>query len=200
VPGNVLLLLALLLKEAMIGTIAGFLTQLFLYAVQMAGILVDSQRGMNQPGLVAPQLPGNVSVLGQLQFQATLVIFITLNGHLLFLRALAHSFQGLPVFRFPRMADPISLAQEFGEISAHTLVLALQLSGPVLLTLFLVDVVFGAIGRVASQVNVYHESLPVKAFIGLGIFVLAIGFVFVRCQELLGELIMYVSRFLERMA
>lgn len=199
-PGNVALLIGLLLKEAIIGTIAGFLTQLFLYAVQMAGVLIDSQRGMNQPGLVAPQLPGNVSVLGQLQFQATLVIFVTLDGHLIFLRALVHSFQQLPLLSFPRMVNPFSLAQEFGEISAHTLVLALQLSGPVLMTLFLVDVLFGAMGKVASQVNINHESLPVKAYVGLVMFLLSVGFIFVRCQELLSEMMLYVNRFLEQIA
>lgn len=199
-PANVVLIVALLLKEAIIGTITGFLTQLFLYAVQMAGALIDNQRGMNQPGLQAPQLPGNISVLGQLQFQAALVIFITLNGHLIFLRALAHSFQRLPLFSFPRMTDPLSLAQQFGEISGHTLVLALQLAGPVLLTLFLVDVVFGAIGKVASQVNIHNESQPVKAYVGLVIFVLSIGFIFVRCQDLLGEMMLNISRVLERLA
>lgn len=197
---NVILLLALLVKEAIIGTIAGFLTQLFLYAVQMSGAMIDDQRGMNQPGLQAPQLPGNVSVLGQLQFQAALVIFITLNGHLIFLRALAHSFQRLPIFTFPRVTDPISLAQQFGQISAHTLALALQMAGPILLTLFLVDVVFGTIGKVASQVNVYHESQPVKAYVGLVIFVLAIGYIFVRFQDLLGEMMWNISRVLEQIA
>jgi flagellar biosynthesis protein FliR len=197
---NVLMLVALLIKEAMIGTIAGFLTQLFLYTVQMAGAMIDDQRGMNQPGLQAPQLPGNVSVLGQLQFQAALVIFITLNGHLIFLRALAHSFQQLPLFSFPRLANPVALAEQFGEISAHTLALALQLAGPVLLTLFLVDVVFGAIGRVASQVNVYHESQPVKAYVGLLIFVFAIGFIFLRFQDLLGEMMLNLSEVLEKIA
>jgi flagellar biosynthesis protein FliR len=199
-PANVILIVALLLKEAIIGTITGFLTQLFLYSVQIAGTLIDNQRGMNQPGLQAPQLPGNISVLGQLQFQAALVIFITLNGHLIFLRALAHSFQRLPLFSFPRMTDPISLAQQFGEISGHTLMLALQLAGPVLLTLFLVDVVFGAIGKVASQVNIHNESQPVKAYVGLVIFVLSIGFIFVRCQDLLGEMMLNISRVLERLA
>ncbi len=197
---NVMLLVALLIKEAMIGTIAGFLTQLFLYTVQMSGAMIDDQRGMNQPGLQAPQLAGNVSVLGQLQFQAALVIFITLNGHLIFLRALAHSFQRLPLFSFPHLTDPVSLAQQFGEISAHTLALALQLAGPILLTLFLVDVVFGAIGKVASQVNVYHESQPVKAYVGLVIFVLAIGFIFIRFQDLLGEMMWNISRVLEQIA
>jgi flagellar biosynthetic protein FliR len=197
---NIMMLVALLVKEAMIGTIAGFLTQLFLYTVQMAGAMVDDQRGMNQPGLQAPQLPGNVSVLGQLQFQAALVIFITLNGHLIFLRALARSFQQLPLFSFPHLANPVALAEQFGEISAHTLALALQLAAPILLTLFLVDVVFGAIGKVASQVNVYHESQPVKAYVGLVIFVLAIGFIFLRFQDLLGEMMLNLSRVLEKLA
>ena len=66
--------------------------------MQMAGAMVDYGRGMSQATFFAPQLETNVSLLGQLQFQAALVLFLFLNGHLLFLRALASSFQIIPLW------------------------------------------------------------------------------------------------------
>jgi flagellar biosynthesis protein FliR len=182
------LFVALLVKEALIGVTIGFLTQLILYAVQTAGALIDTQRGMNQPELIAPQLPGHVSLVGQLQFQATLVIFLSMNGHLIFIRALARSFQRLPLFGFPQIVDPVSMALQVGQISGQVFVIALQLGGPVLITLFLVDVLFGIIGKMASQVNVYHESQPVKSLVGLIVLVLAIGFIFTRLEGVLSQM------------
>src|SRR3989442_11329941 len=85
---SVLLFFALLLKEAMIGATIGYICQLVFYSVQMAGTLIDTQRGMNQMTFFAPQLPGNTSALGNLQFQAALVIFLAIDGHLIFLRVL----------------------------------------------------------------------------------------------------------------
>jgi flagellar biosynthetic protein FliR len=191
---------ALLVKEVLIGALIGFLTQLMLYAIQMAGALMDMQRGMNQPGLFAPQLPGHVSVLGQLQFQAALVLFLSMNGHLIFIRALARSFEQLPLFRFPPLSAPFSLAQQFGHITGQVFVVALQLSGPVLLSLFLVDVLFGAIGKIAPQVNVYHESQPVKALAGLVVFLLGLGFLFTRLEDVLGQMIWNISTVLGQLA
>ena len=59
------------------------------------------------------------------------------------------------------------MAELIAQISGQLFVIALQLGGPVLLTLFLVDIIFGAIGKIAAQVNVHNESQPIKAFIGI---------------------------------
>jgi flagellar biosynthetic protein FliR len=188
-PSDPLMVIALLAKEVMIGVTIGFIAQLLLYAVQAAGALIDVQRGMDQPGLHAPQLAGNVSATGLLQFQLALVILLFLNGHLIYVRALTDSFARIPLLGFPRLAAPASVANLMAQISSQLFVVALQLSGPVLLTLFLVDVIFGAISKIAAQVNIYNESLPVKAFIGLVILVPSIAFIFSRAGDLLGQMI-----------
>jgi flagellar biosynthetic protein FliR len=190
------LVMALIIKEAMIGVTIGFIAQLTLYAVQTAGALIDVQRGMDQPGLHVPQLAGNVSAMGLFQFQLALVIFLFLNGHLIYISALADSFARIPLFGFPRLAAPASVAQLMGQISGQVFVVAIQLAGPVLLTLFLTDVIFGAIGKIASQVNINNESLPVKALVGVLILVPSIAFIFSRAGELLSQMIFNIYNFL----
>ena len=74
-------------------------------------------------------------------------------------------------------------------LSAATFVVALQLSAPVLLVLFLTDVAFGAIGKIAPQIDVHMESQPVKAFIGLIMVLLIVGFVMARLNTHFGEMI-----------
>jgi flagellar biosynthesis protein FliR len=197
-PDNALVFVALLAKEVMIGVTIGFIAQLLLYGVQAAGALIDVQRGMDQPGLHAPQLAGNVSAMGLFQFQLALVIFLFLNGHLMYIRALADSFNRIPLLGFPPLPSHASLAEMMARVSGQLFVIAIQLGGPVLLTLFLVDVIFGAIGKVASQVNVHHESQPVKAFIGLLILVPSIGFIFSRSGELLSQMIWNIYNVLAR--
>src|SRR5262245_59765075 len=53
-------IVALILKEVLIGMVIGYVSQMVFYAIQMAGTIIDTQRGMNQATFVAPQLPGNV--------------------------------------------------------------------------------------------------------------------------------------------
>jgi flagellar biosynthetic protein FliR len=63
-PASPLVYFALLAKEVLIGSIIGLLTQIVFFGIQLAGILIDTQRAMNQITYIAPQLPGNISILG----------------------------------------------------------------------------------------------------------------------------------------
>jgi flagellar biosynthetic protein FliR len=180
----------LVAKEVTIGITIGLISQLIFYTVQMAGTLIDTQRGMNQATFFSPQLQGNVSLIGQLQFQAALVLFLSLNGHLLFLRALHNSFQQVGILEFPRFQMGVpAVTEQIMRLSAATFVVAIQLSAPVLLVLFLVDVAFGALNKIAPQINVHNESQPVKAFVGLLIVILTIGFVMARLDRQFAQMI-----------
>jgi flagellar biosynthetic protein FliR len=192
---------ALLVKEALIGLTIGFLAQLIFYSIQMAGAIIDTERGMDQPGLFAPQLGSNVSALGQLKLQAALVVFLTMNGHLIFLRALSRSFEQLPLLGFPRFpSGSLAMAEQIARVSAQVFVVALQLAAPVLLALFLVDVCFGVLGKVAPGMNVFSESQPVKAVTGLAVLLLAVGFIFGRFEGVLSRFFWDVYRVLNGMA
>lgn len=185
-----LLMIAFLSKEVLTGALIGIVCQFVFYGIQMAGTLIDTQRGMNQLSFVAPQLPGPGSVLALLKVQAAIALFLLLNGHLMYLRALDASFVELPVLAFPRI-EPGSMAlfETAARLSAHSLVIALEMAAPVLIALALVDVAFGIIGRMASQINVHQESQPVKALAGLGVFLLASGFIMGRIEHNLGAMI-----------
>src|SRR5438445_559488 len=114
----------LLVKEAMIGATIGFVSQLIFYAVQVAGTFIDTQRGMNQATFFAPQLAGNVSVLGQLKFQAALVLFLVLDGHLAFLRALHASFQNVSLVTYPHFqSGTMALIEEMARQTANVFVI-----------------------------------------------------------------------------
>jgi flagellar biosynthesis protein FliR len=169
-PSSGLLFLALLAKEAVIGSAIGFWAQLVFYAVQMAGTLVDTQRGLNQITFLAPQLEGHPSALGALQFQAALAVFLALQGHLMFIGALTKSFRQLPITEMPQLkAGIMPLADLAARISADALLLGCQIAAPVVLALFLVDVAFASAGRVASQIRISADAFTAKALVGLGL-------------------------------
>lgn len=164
---------ALLAKEILLGSIIGFLAQAVFYGIEMAGALIDTQRGMNQITLYTPQLPGPASVLGLLQVQAAIALFFTFDGHLYFLRALADSFTAVPAAKFPSLAaGGLALAELVMRVSAQLFVVAIRLSAPVLLALFLLDVCFGLFNRVAAQIPIHSENQTVKALVSLLILVL----------------------------
>jgi flagellar biosynthesis protein FliR len=194
-------MLGLLVKEAMIGAILGLLAQLVFFAVQTAGAIIDTQRGMDQPAFLSPQLASNTSILANLKIQTAIVLFLSFDGHLAFLHALHASFQHVPLVEFPGLQAGIApLVDHIARVSAQMLVVAVQLAAPIVLTLFLVDVSFGALGKVAGRINVHAESQPVKSLVGLAMVFLAIGFLLERLQGLFGDMIRNIYEFLNVVA
>jgi flagellar biosynthetic protein FliR len=194
-----LLFLALLLKETMIGLTIGILSQFIFNAVQMAGALVDTARGMDQPGLFAPQLGSNASTVAQLKLQMALVVFLAVNGHLLFIRSLALSFEQIPIRGFAHFENA-GAADRALALSAQIFTVALQLAAPVIVVLFLVDVCFAVIAKVAPQMNVNMESQPVKSMVGLTVLFLAIGIIAARFQTVLSSFLWDVFTFVASLA
>lgn len=174
VPLSALTYCALLAKELVVGSVIGLTTQIVFYGIQLAGILIDTQRGMNQITYLAPQLPGHVSVLGNLKFQAGLVIFLAFEGHLIYIRALASSFSPLPLLTLPRMhAGWIPVAEQAISITSRTTLIGFEIAAPIILAIFLVDLSFGCIGRVASQIRISNDSNTAKSWLGLALLFLA---------------------------
>jgi len=193
-------IMCLFMKELVVGATLGVFSQIVFHSIQMAGALVDYGRGMSQATLFAPQLETNTFPLGHLQFQAALVLFLLLNGHLLFLHALAKSFRSLPVLAFPAFSGGILVGtDQIAHYSGESLLIAVQLSAPALLALFLVDISFGMLGRVASGLNVHNESQPVKAMTGLGIVLLALAYMVNRMPNYFAESIRQINLLMQHL-
>jgi len=198
---NAVLLVGLLVKEALVGASLGLLAQLVFYAVQTAGVLIDTHRGMDQPAFVSSQLASNVSVLGHLKFQTAIVLFLAFNGHLVFLRALHASYVQIPLAGFPAIQAGVpAMVDRFARVSGDLLAIALQLAAPVMLALFLVDVSFGVLGKVAGRINVHAESQPAKSLVGLALVFLAIGFLLERVRDYFAAMVRHLYDFMNALA
>jgi len=198
-PASPLFYFALLGKEFVVGMIIGFISQMIFFGVQIAGIVIDTQRGLNQITYLAPELPGNVSALGNLQIQASIVLFLLLGGHLLFLRSMANSFLVIPPVQLPHFSSGwLPVAGEFIRISASAILVGAQLCAPVVLTIFLVDIAFGSIQKVASSIRISNDAHTAKSWIGLAVLFLSAGFFFDRLQEFLASSIPTIDHFVKR--
>jgi type III secretory pathway component EscT len=176
----------------------GFISQLIFFGVQIAGIVIDTQRGLNQISYLAPELPGNVSAFGNLQLQASIVLFLVLGGHLFFLRSIAYSFQVIPPVQMPHLATGwLPVANEFARISASALLIGAELCAPVVLTIFLVDISFGSIQKVASSLRISNDVNTAKSLIGLAVLILSATFFFDRLQQFLVSMIPTIDRFVK---
>lgn len=167
--------IALLVKEIIIGYVLGFIVSLIFEAIQVAGRIIDLQRGSAMAELYAPQMQDRVSEIGQFYFQLALMIFIVTGTHHFFIKILLNSFEFIPLLSFPSINSGWSANLELiVKLSAGIFSIGIQLAIPPLVTLFLTDLFFGIINRVAPQINVFFLSMPVKMMVGIVIIAISL--------------------------
>lgn len=174
-PGLGPAFVGLILKEALIGFAVGLLSSLVFYGIQAAGLMVDNQRGVANAQILIPQLGTQSSIFGLFQFQAAIAIFLAIGGHREFLKAYFEGFLEIPILTTPRFEEGLYPFYElFIRLSADVLMLAVRLSAPVMIAIFLADVVLGIANKVAPAMNVFELGFGVKGVIGVVVVFISI--------------------------
>ncbi|MCW5635974.1 MAG: flagellar biosynthetic protein FliR [Rubrivivax sp.] len=162
--GSLPLVLPLVAQQMVIGLALGFAVRLVFAAVEFAGELIGLQMGLNFAGFFDPVSAGTATPSSRFFGTTIAWLFIVINGHLVVIAALAQSFQAFPVgpepFAFLRAAEPWRWG---GEIFGTGLWIAL----PLITMLLFVNLVLGAVSRVAPQINIFAIGFPVTLGIGL---------------------------------
>jgi flagellar biosynthetic protein FliR len=197
-PTQGVLFWGLIIKEVGIGGLIGFATSLMFTAVEASGHLLDVQRGTAQASVLVPQLEFQGPVFAQLQVQLSVVLFFALNLHHIFLRGYYESFMTLPVSDMPHVSNDFFLMiKQMIIMSGKIFSVSMQLIAPVLLALFMCDVVLGTAGRIAPSVNVTFLGQPIKAAVGIIMFVMAFKFILIYIGKLytqmMGDLVLLLK-------
>lgn len=166
----------LMAKEAMIGSLLGFIIAIPFYYAQGAGALIDHQRGSQSLQVMDPTTQMQTSPTGTLYNNMLLVLFFAISGPILFFDGLFTSFALLPLDAFfpPQFFDlkhPFWITM-MGMLTT-VVKIALQLSAPALIGMLLSDLFLGIANRMAPQVQISFLLWSFKAFIGIAMLFLA---------------------------
>lgn len=165
---DMILLGMLYLKEVFIGLMIGFASALIFYGFEAAGQMMDAQRGMSIARVLIPELGTQSSLSGTFLFQLSIIVFLVIGGHLMFLNAVFSSYQVLPLFEFPNIQPGLyHLMDFFMRLTAEILVLSVQISAPVIITILIADIILGVANRIAPQINVWELGFNVKGYLGV---------------------------------
>jgi flagellar biosynthetic protein FliR len=150
--------------EMAFGLAMGMVLSFVFVAVQWAGEIIGQQMGFSLGEVFDPQYGGQSSALGDLYFMFTLVVFLLIGGHRGMIRGVRASFDALPLMSVSVTQDVLALLLDLFKAAT---VLAFQIAAPVLVTMLVVDLVMGLIGRTIPQMNVMSAALSVRAAVGL---------------------------------
>ncbi len=169
-PSTVSLMLSFL-KEMAVGYVLGFVMNLFLSWVLMAGEAMDMEMGLGMGRIYDPQSNVSMPATGTVFHLMLTLIFFSSNGHLTLVRIVSSSCRLFPPG--PAFFD-FQVGSYLALMLGDMLVLALKLAMPVFAIELLTEAGMGVLMRVVPQINMFVAGLQVKLFVGLAIIILAL--------------------------
>ena len=133
--------------------------------------MIGINAGFNIGQTLDPHNDLGTGVLEQFFSAFTLLVFVQINGHHLFLAGLHELFQVVPVSTVPLVPGT---TEKLAEVSGALFVAALKISFPVLAALLLADLGLAVLARVAPQLNLFALGLPAKIVIALAALTVAL--------------------------
>ncbi len=161
----------LVIKELITGMIIGFICYLFFSTFYTLGQIVDMSMGFGMVNVVDPQNRIQVPLMGNFYYFLALYILLGINGHHVIIRALADSYKFIPIGTFDLSKN---IAFFLIEILAKTFAIGFMLSTPIIISIFLLDLVLGILVRTIPQMNVFVVGLPLKILIGLFVIIITV--------------------------
>ena len=173
--------LLLLAQQLLIGFAMGFAMRLVFSAVDLAGNLISLQMGIGFASSYDPQTAGQTAVVSEFLGLLALLVFMAINGHLMVIATLTHSFSVIPIGG-PRLAATTwsSLANSAAIVFSAGLFLVL----PIIVALMISNLALAILSRAAPQLNLMVIGFPLTIALGFAALLFGLSYMGTPLQEL----------------
>lgn len=194
VPMELGTIAVLMLKEMALGFIFGYMVSIPFWAVSSAGFIIDLQRGVLSAQMFSNVLGDQSSPLGDLFVKLSVVLLFTTGGFLLLIEVLVSSYQIWPVHSF--MPDfSVDVVGIILKQFALLFYMAALIAGPIVATMFIVELGSALISRYVPQLNIFLLLMPIKSGVAIFLLIFYIQFIskymrdaFLKFGDILGML------------
>lgn len=185
-PADLATLTVALGGEIVFGIAMGMVVAMVFVAAQWAGEMIGQQMGFSLAQAFDPQFGGAGSLVGDLYYMLCIAIFVSpaVEGPAALLWGVHASFSALPLMSVGMDA---SLMELLTRVLAGAAVLAVQLAAPIFLTMLIVDLALGCIGKTMPQMNVMTAGLSIRAIVGMIVLIMGVQTTGSVLQDALGE-------------
>lgn len=150
-------------EQVAIGLTTGFILQMIFAALIFAGQGIAYGMGLGFASMVDPLNGQQVPVVAQFYMIATTLLFLSLDGHLLLIKLLVDSFTTLPIGQIFDLNDVWTIITWSSRIFSDGLLFAM----PIIISLLLVNIVFGVASKSAPQLQIFSVGFPITLMLGI---------------------------------
>jgi flagellar biosynthesis protein FliR len=128
--------------------------------------------GLNLSSVFDPSMGAGGSLMGDLYYFIALAVFLIFGGHYALLNGVKAGFDSLPLLS---LGMNESLLETLVGMLQSSMTLMLKLAAPMLITVLVVDLALGLIGRAMPQFNVMQAGLSIRSIVGMLIVIFGLG-------------------------
>lgn len=155
-----------LIEEFIVGIILGFVIYTVLSIMLFMGQLVDFEMGFSMTNVFDPLTQIQIPITGNLFYYIAAIFFIISDGLNTFIAGLFFSYQVVPISSAILYSNYNLFASMINLVSNYFM-LGLQISLPIIASIFIVNIVLGILVKAVPQVNVFVVGIPLKLIIAL---------------------------------
>jgi flagellar biosynthetic protein FliR len=159
------------LEQVIFAVIMAGAVRMLFEVLALVGLMISMQIGLSMAMMNDPASGDSVSVLSQLFWVMTALLFFALNGHLISLQIMVDSFSLWPVGASLYQLDLMLLVNLFGWMFGAALLIAL----PAIIAMLLVNLTFGIASRSAPSMNLFALGFPMTLLLGFVCVFLILG-------------------------
>lgn len=167
-------------NETIYGFALGLVVVFIFSAVKLSGRIIERQMGFAMAQTLDPMTGERAQPYSILIDMIFILLFLSANGHHLFLLIISHSYEAFPSGSIPTIPF---LLDGIVQSSSIMLIASLRLAGPILAAFLLLLVVLAVFARIMPDMNILFISMPFR--VGLGLLMGGIFFPFI--HQFIGE-------------
>ncbi|MDG5766734.1 flagellar biosynthetic protein FliR [Balneolales bacterium ANBcel1] len=190
---GIIFMLMAIIQEVLTGVALGLVGQLVFAGLDLAGRLISIQVALSFANVVDSMTQQQSSVVSNMFNLLAILIFLSIGGDKIYILALAHSFEHIPV----STAQLASASPLFLEMATYLFITGVQIASPFLVVLFMLNLSFAIFARIMPQANIFFIALPVKLGVGMILLVLVVPYLPIAFDIMFQRLFEYLSMMIE---
>lgn len=151
-------------EQVVVGLALGFIFQVLMQLFVVGGQAVAMNMGLGFASMNDPSNGVVVTILSQFYLTLAILLFLSVNGHLILLELLAQSFVAWPIGGVGISPD---MWFEMANLGSWMFAGAVVLALPIITAVLVVNLAFGVMSRSAPQMNVFAVGFPITLVFGL---------------------------------
>ncbi len=179
------------ITQIVIGFCGGLILNIAVEIFTAVGQLVSTQVGLSAASLFDPKF-GMITSLTTFYIITFIVIFLSMNGHLIMLQAIVNSFKVLPVSVLVTNFHGEAIAKFSSIIFEGSLLISLTIVSAILMT----NLSLAIMSKFAPQFNLFSVGLNMSILIGLVCVYLSFELMVDKSHDYVGDVITFLMSYM----